>query len=75
VHLDVSYCEIYEEDSKTIAEALRLNRTIYGLHYQGNKGRIDFKGFLLPSSKGHQETPMSIRAGLVQRISSVSILP
>jgi NLR family CARD domain-containing protein 3 len=75
VHLDVSYCEIDESDTIKIAKALKLNQTIYGLHYQGNAGFIDFKGHLHVLRKEQQQHPLSIRTGLIQRISSVNIIP
>jgi len=34
-----------------MAKALKLNKTIYGLHFQGNLGYVDFKGFLHPIKK------------------------
>jgi hypothetical protein len=35
VHLDVSFCEIDEIDTKKIAKTLKLNHSIFGIHYQG----------------------------------------
>lgn len=46
VHLDMSNNYLGKEDTKIIAEALAQNHTLYGLHYQGNAGYVDSKGFL-----------------------------
>jgi hypothetical protein len=51
IHLDVSFCEIDEIDTKMISKALKNNHTLYGIHFQGNQGFIDFKGYLHPISK------------------------
>lgn len=40
----------------------------------GNMGYIDFKGNLHHITKGNEETPVSIRAGLIQRIDSINII-
>ena len=46
LHLDLSHNKLGKEDSKIISEALVNNHTLYGLHYDGNYGYIDPKGFL-----------------------------
>ena len=57
-----------------ISKTLKKNHTIYGIHYQGNRGYIDFKGYLNPLKKDNMEIPISIRAGLIHRIHSINIL-
>jgi hypothetical protein len=72
--LDISFCEIDEIDTRKIAKVLKNNHSIYGLHYQGNLGFIDFKGYLHAIKKEDRYIPVSIRAGLIQRINSVNII-
>ena len=47
VHLDLSNNYLNKADSKLIAEDLKNNHSIYGIHYQGNTGYINSKGFLI----------------------------
>ncbi len=46
IHLDISYNNIGINDSKIIAERVKENHTIYGLHYMGNSGYVDSFGFI-----------------------------
>lgn len=46
IHLDLSFNKIGMEDTEIMAEKLKLNNTLYGLHFQGNCGKIDSLGFL-----------------------------
>lgn len=46
-HLDISNNYFNVESSYKIAEALTKNKTIYGIHYSGNAGYIDSRGFLI----------------------------
>jgi len=47
IHLDLSNNYINKEDTKIIAEDLKANHSLYGLHFHGNMGYVDFKGFLV----------------------------
>jgi len=46
-HLDLSNNYINKADAKIIAEDLKSNHTLYGFHFAGNCGFVDFKGFLV----------------------------
>jgi Ran GTPase-activating protein (RanGAP) involved in mRNA processing and transport len=46
VHLDISNNSLGQADSNIIATALMNNHTLYGIHYDGNFGYIDPRGFL-----------------------------
>jgi hypothetical protein len=49
-----------------LAEALKLNNTIYGIHYDGNFGKIDSSGYLIKDSKHKNNGNMSLlRRGLL----------
>lgn len=50
-HLDISYNSITAEDASIIAEGLKHNHTILGLHVLGNACRVDNRGFLHPCTK------------------------
>ena len=47
VHLDLSNNYFAKDSACIIAKALENNHTLYGLHFQGNFGYIDAKGFLI----------------------------
>ncbi len=48
VHLDLSHNKIRKEDCSIIAQGLAQNHSLWGLHFIGNEGHMDVKGFLLP---------------------------
>ena len=48
LHVDMSYNNIEADDVEIIAEGLKSNHSILGIHFTGNKGFVDMKGFLLP---------------------------
>ena len=50
-HLDISYNSISEEDAVIIAEGLKSNHTILGLHVLGNACEVDPRGFLHVNKK------------------------
>lgn len=50
-HLDLSYNSITSEDAEIIAEGLKSNHTILGLHISGNACKLDTRGFLHPCKK------------------------
>ncbi|CDW85718.1 UNKNOWN [Stylonychia lemnae] len=45
-HLDLSFNKFSYNDVQVFADYLRGNHTLYGIHFQGNEGRIDSLGFL-----------------------------
>lgn len=46
-HFDLSGNSFSVKESKNISEALKENKTIYGFHFEGNKGYTDELGFLI----------------------------
>ena len=54
-HLDLSHNQIDFEESKVIASGLMENHTIYGFHYEGNTGNIDFQGNLIIDNEKKDE--------------------
>jgi hypothetical protein len=44
----MSHNNIESDDVEIIAEGLKSNHSILGIHFTGNKGFVDMKGFLLP---------------------------
>lgn len=49
VHVDLSHNNILQQDVEVMADGLRQNHSIYGLHFSGNQGFIDNQGFLKPA--------------------------
>ena len=54
-HLDISYNKISYHDTLLISESLKTNHSLYGIHYEGNYGRIDSLGFLIPKETSNFE--------------------
>jgi NLR family CARD domain-containing protein 3 len=53
IHLDLSFNKIGVDDCRIMSEKLRSNHSLYGIHFQGNAGKIDSLGFLnVIESKG-----------------------
>lgn len=46
-HLDLSFNNFTKESSDIIATGLETNRTLYGIHFRGNYGYVNAKGFLI----------------------------
>jgi hypothetical protein len=51
MHVDISFCDIEKNNSAILAKALESNHTIYGLHFEGNSGFIDPRGYLRLTAK------------------------
>ena len=51
VHADFSFCELNRKDIEILSTALKDNHTMYGLHFEGNSGYIDYKGYLVQTNK------------------------
>jgi len=47
IHLDLSFCSFSEEESRLLAEGFRGNQIIYGLHFEGNFGYVNHRGFVV----------------------------
>lgn len=47
MHVDLSNNRFNVEESKRIAEGLKSNQSIYGFHFEGNRGYVDNYGFLV----------------------------
>jgi len=52
-HLDLSFCNMKESECKIFGELLKDNHTLWGLHFTGNWGYIDERGFI--KIFGHQD--------------------
>jgi len=46
IHVDISHNNLRQLELETIAEGLRANHVILGLHLLGNEGEIDANGFM-----------------------------
>ncbi len=46
LHLDLSNNNFNPEQSRHLKEAVRENHTLYGLHFEGNAGFVDSRGFI-----------------------------
>ena len=53
-HIDISFNNFGKEATEVIAEGLEPNKHIYGIHYRGNYGWVNSRGFLIVEEK--QET-------------------
>jgi len=49
-HIDLSYNSLKARDCALLAERLRLNHTLFGLHIIGNEASMDDVGFIVPHS-------------------------
>merc|ERR1719313_1146351 len=47
-HLDLSYNSLSVEMCEVLADALKENHVLYGLHLAGNAARLDPDGFIIP---------------------------
>lgn len=66
VHLDLSFNNFSFKESVTIKEAIDVNHQLYGFHYEGNFGYVDWKGFLKISE--HTRRQMTIDYNNSRRI-------
>jgi len=62
-HLDLSYNSLDPRACAIIAEGLRDNHHLYGLHFVGNAATMDAHGFLQPFPEGSLSLPLSPRRG------------
>ncbi|KRX01621.1 hypothetical protein PPERSA_00328 [Pseudocohnilembus persalinus] len=47
VHVDISYNRFNTSQAEIIAAGLEKNHTIYGIHFAGNAGYVDSRGFIV----------------------------
>eukprot|EP00928_Gymnodinium_smaydae_P034387 TRINITY_DN24383_c0_g2_i5.p1 TRINITY_DN24383_c0_g2~~TRINITY_DN24383_c0_g2_i5.p1 ORF type:complete len:1121 (-),score=220.63 TRINITY_DN24383_c0_g2_i5:33-3395(-) len=68
VHVDISNCYLNASQCAIVAEGLRENRTILGLHISGNEASFNARGFLVPSAAaGDAVEPAHAPAAVVSR--------
>jgi hypothetical protein len=66
IHLDISFCDFHNEECKKLSIALEQNNTIYGIHFEGNMGYINYRGGLICELGQIVEYPIPIKRGLCQ---------
>ena len=74
-HVDFSYNSFSKEECLLVSEWLVTNKTIYGFHFQGNYGYVDYWGFLRLSNNSPQEvdhctTPLSLKTSQIHFLKS-----
>jgi len=47
-HIDISKCELNYTVSQILADGLKDNTTILGIHISGNEARVDTRGYIVP---------------------------
>jgi hypothetical protein len=69
-HLDISNCCLQPRHATPVAEAINQNHFISGLHYDGNAGMADPKGFvhINEDQVGRLHAPHRLRHALMRRI-------
>lgn len=48
-HLDLSYNNFSSQECEILADNIKQNHTIYGIHTIGNDCLVDCKGFIIPN--------------------------
>jgi len=51
-HLDISYNGLCADDMQTLADGIKGNFTLFGLHVTGNEATVDDVGFIIPQPPG-----------------------
>jgi hypothetical protein len=51
IHVDISHNNVPKVDMEIIAEGLKDNHTIMGIHVAGNAAYVDNQGFVIPSEE------------------------
>lgn len=59
-HLDLSYNKIRCSECAIIADGLRTNQTLFGLHLVGNEASVDEYGFVIPCKPTRMERALEI---------------
>jgi hypothetical protein len=73
IHLDISFCHFNNEDCSKLSTALEQNDTIYGIHFEGNMGYINYRGGLVCELGQIVEYPIPIKRGILRRIRGVGL--
>jgi hypothetical protein len=60
-HLDLSSNYFGKQDTQSISDALNQNQTIYGIHFTGNYGFVDSRGFLVVNEESLESTGMYVK--------------
>merc|ERR1719191_1731359 len=58
-HVDLSYNSLSSTDCQTLAEGIKNNHTLFGLHLVGNDAIVDSAGFIVPMPREAQERKQS----------------
>jgi Ca2+-binding EF-hand superfamily protein len=56
-HLDISYNQLKMEACECLAESIKGNHTLFGLHIAGNEASVDSNGFIIPHQNPHAIKP------------------
>jgi len=67
-HLDVSYANFRPQDCEVLAEGLKKNHTLFGLHFDGNGAAIDDVGFLIPKATTEPRGPDGVQRSLNESV-------
>ena len=63
MHVDISHNHLEQTEVEIIAEGLKENHTILGIHFAGNEGEVDTQGFVRPGK------PLSlVQSSILSRI-------
>jgi hypothetical protein len=54
IHVDISHNTMSKIDVEIIAEGLKENHNILGIHMAGNSGHVDNQGFVVASDEMHK---------------------
>ena len=70
LHLDISYNNINYTDAEKIAENIKQNHTILGIHVDGNEMEVDELGFVYPIDKNNYKPNHFANSQVFYRISN-----
>ena len=70
LHLDISYNNINYIDAEKIAEHIKQNHTILGIHVDGNEMEVDELGFVYPIDKNNYKPNHFANSQVFYRISN-----
>lgn len=72
-HLDLSNNYLTSSDIDLVAEGLRSNHTILGVHVEGNEGVQDAMGFLQPDSRRRKDIDGHLSPRMMSRVAYRSV--
>lgn len=58
IHVDISHNKMLKIDMEIIAEGLKDNHTIMGIHVSGNAAHVDNQGFVVASDETYKADSM-----------------